>query len=141
MKIGVKKFTVRDMYTLCYFATFLIHYFTDLSFNLTYIAWIVMGFLGVLLLKNELLQYKKILVIFTLIDIVAMLNLFLTRNHSLFNALMLPVSQIFGLYLYKNRKHLGILVRFLYIIMSLIFIYIIMTPKVFINEQQNTYYT
>lgn len=141
MTISVKKFTVKDMYILLYFTTFIIHYFTNLSFNITYIAWIVMGFMGALLMKKELLQYKKIFLAFVLVDIIAMLDIILTMNHSPFNAFMLPVSQIIGLYLYKNRKHIDILVRLLYIIMAFMLIYIIITPKKLINEQLNTYYT
>ena len=135
------KFSNRDIYILIYVVLFLVHYFTDFSFTITYAAWILFGLLGIIVLKKPLQRNLSKVFVLLILDIIAFVNLFISGNHSAFNALMLPVLQLFGMYLFYYKHELGKLVHFLYGVMIYMFIYILVAPKTLVSAWSNDWYT
>lgn len=132
---------LKDLYILIYFLTFLIHYYTDFNFSLTFAIWAIAGAMGYVVLLNELKRHWNVMIMFLLIDIVAFVNILITHNHSPFNAFILPVSNIFGLYLYEYKKDMSWIIKIIYIILIYMFIYIIITPKTLANAWLGDWYT
>lgn len=137
-KLIVKKVNI---FIILYFLSYIIHYYTDIDFTLSYIVWILLGILGYILLYKEVKKNISVIGPLLIIDAIALFNLFITQNHSPFNAFMLLVSQMFGLYLYEFRRDLKALLSIIYMICLYMLIYIIIMPKTIVNISLGDYYT
>lgn len=138
MKLQIKK---HELYILIYFAAFLIHYFTNLNFYITYFAWIIIGLYGLYWLYYKNYNLKNIIRKLLIIDLFATIGILLNQNHSPFNVLILPVSQMFGIYMYMYRNELKNLDRLIKLFWIYIVIYALVVPKTVANASQGLYYT
>lgn len=130
-----------ELYILLYFFAFIVHYFTNLNFNITYMIWVAVGCFGFLIFWYNYPWHRNHLNILFLIDVIASVGIIINRGHSAFNVLMLPASQMFGFALYEYRYKLEHLAKFVYILGIYILGYAIVTPKTLVNVSQGQYST
>lgn len=144
MQVTIKKtYKIKkiNLYIVTYFGLFLLHYYTDFNFEITFSLWILFGMFGYIVLYEDVKKHRNLMIILLGVDVVAFINIIINHNHSPFNAFILPVSQMFGLYLYEQKKNLKSLVNFIYLVMIYMLIYELVVPKTLANEWLGDWYT
>lgn len=142
MRIKIdEKISFTDAYILLYLSIYFVHYFGNFSFNITYSFWVMTGLAGFFIVCDRKSEYSDYTIRLFLIDLFAAIGLIVNRNRSPFTVLMLPVSQMFGIYLYKYRKNLRLVNRIVNLMYIYIVLYAILIPPRLVSASQGIYST
>lgn len=130
------EFTKLDVLMLLYFITFGVRMLTDISFNIMTALWFVVGIVIFVCAYAIYPRYRKPLLTLFVVDMIALVGLYMTGGHNPMNAFILVSTQALGILIYERRKNLGILeVVTLFMVFYLAY-EVVTTPKVLINSWQ-----
>lgn len=142
MRIRIdEKISFTDAYIFLYLLIYFVHYFGNFSFNITYSFWIMTGLAGLFTVFDRRSEYSNYTIRLLFIDLFAAIGLIVNRNRSPFTVLMLPVSQMFGIYLYKYRENLRLVNRIVNLMYVYIVLYAIFIPPRLVSASQGIYST